>query len=306
VTEQLSGKAALVTGGTGGIGKGIALLLAQRGVRLIIVGRDADKGARAERELRDLSDNKNVEFFQSDLTLVQEAHRLADKVTNRWPAVHYLVHSAGIVRGRRVVTAEGLESNFATNYLSRFALTVRLLPALRAAGRPNESARILAVAHPGFGGAIHYNDINLTKNFSMIRAFKQFHFANDLFAAELARRLTVTGQRPSITISCLHPGPTKTDIDREMPLWMKLIVRFVVHPLASRASELPAAAALKLLSADEFEGESGVLFSMVGQFKRLALPSAAQDPQEGKKLWDLSESLISSAVRTASLAPAAL
>lgn len=207
------------------------------------------------------------------------------------------MHSAGVVRGRRVVTAEGFESNFATNYLSRFALTVRLLPVLQAAGRPGKSARILLVAHPGFDGTIHYEDVNLAANFSMIRAFKQFHYANDVFAAQLARRLTIAGARPSVTISCLHPGPTKTNIDTEMPLWMKSLVRFVVHPLFSRTPDVPAAAAVKLLLADEFEGESGGLFSLVGKFKRVTVSRNLQDPEEGERLWALSEAHVGSALR---------
>lgn len=294
--DRLKDRTALVTGGSDGIGKEIARALAQLGARLIIVGRDPDKGTRAEREIRASANNSNVEFIQADLSLVREARRLGDDVANRCSDLHYLVHSAGVVRGRRVLTREGFESNFATNYLSRFALTARLLAMLQAAGRPGKSARILLVAHPGFDGTIHYEDVNLATNFSTIRAFKQFHYANDVFAAQLARRLTIAGEQPSVTISCLHPGPTKTNIDSEMPLWMRSLVRFVVHPLVSRMPDVPAAAAVKVLMADEFEGESGVLFSMVGKFKRVAVPRNVQDPEEGKRLWALSEALVHSAV----------
>src|SRR6516164_2170089 len=247
---QLKEKVALVTGGTGGIGKEIARGLAQVCGKLIIVGRDAEKGAQTEREIRASSKDCDVRFFRADLSLMWEARRVSEEVSSHCPALHYLVHSAGFVRGRRVVTAEALESNFATNYLSRFAVTGRLLPTLQAAGRPGHSARVLFISHPGLDGTIHYDDVNLTTKFSTIRAFRQFHYANDLFTVEFARRQPSAGQGARITISCLHPGPTKTNIDREMPLWMKLLVRRVVHPLFSHAPEVPAAAALKLLLAD--------------------------------------------------------
>jgi len=299
--ERPRGKTALVTGGTDGIGKEIARGLAKITDKLIIVGRDAEKGAQAEREIRASSESCDVRFVRADLSLVREACRVGDEVTNRCPSLHYLVHSAGFIRGRRVMTAEGLESNFATNYLSRFALTVRLLSALRVAGRPGESARIILVAHPGFDGTIHYDDVNLTTNFSTIRAFKQFHYANDVFAVELARRLLVRSERPSVTISCLHPGPTKTNIDKEMPLWMKLMVRYVVHPLASRTPDAPATAALKLLLADEFEGDTGGLFSLVGKFKRVPAPRNAQNPEECAQLWTFSEALVRSALEQVEL-----
>jgi len=304
--SPLQGKIALVTGGTDGIGKEIARGLAQIMAELVIVGLDADKGARAEREIRASANNCDVHFVQADLSLVREARRLGDAVAKRWPAIHYLVHSAGFVRGRRVLTAEGLESNFATNYLSRFALTTRLLPSLRAAGRPGEAARILLVSHPGFNGAIQYDDVNLTTNYSTIKAFKQFHYANDVFAVELARRLSITGERPSVTISCLHPGPTKTNIDKEMPLWMNLMVRWVVHPLFSRTPDVPATAAFKLLLANEFEGESGALFSLVGKFRRVMVPPTVQDPEQGQRLWAFSEAQVHSALgRTPPVSPTA-
>jgi NAD(P)-dependent dehydrogenase (short-subunit alcohol dehydrogenase family) len=292
----LKEKVALVTGGTGGIGKEIARGLAQVSGKLIIVGRDTEKGTQAEREIRASAKDCDVRFVRADLSLLHEAHRVSDEVASHCSALHYLVHSAGFVRGRRVMTAEALESNFAANYLSRFALTVRLLPTLQAGGHPSESARVLFVSHPGFDGAIHYDDVNLTTNFSTIRAFRQFHCANDVFAVELTRRLAAPVGRPSVTTSCLHPGPTITEIDRDMPLWMKLMVRFVIHRLVSRAPSVPAATALKLLLADEFEGESGALFTLVGKFKRVPVARNVQDPAEGQRLWTLSEALVRSAL----------
>lgn len=303
--SPLKGKTALVTGGTDGIGKEIARGLAQVTAELIIVGRDADKGARAAREIGAAAENCEVRFVQADLSLMREARRLGDDVAKRWPKLHYLVHSAGFVRGRRALTAEGFESNFATNYLSRFVLTTRLLVCLQAAGRPGESARVLLVSHPGFTGTIHYDDVNLAKSYSTIRAFKQFHYANDVFAVELARQLSVSGERPSVTIACLHPGPTKTNIDKEMPLWMKLMVRYVAHPLFSRTPEVPATAALKLLLADEFEGESGALFTLVGNFKRVTVPETVQDPGQGERLWAFSEAQVRRALEQAPVSPTA-
>jgi NAD(P)-dependent dehydrogenase (short-subunit alcohol dehydrogenase family) len=296
MTERFSSKTALVTGGTDGIGKEIACRLAKPGTQLIIVGRDAQKGSRAEREIRALSGNNSVTFIQADLSLVQQAVRLGDEVANRWPVMHYLVHSAGVVRGRHVLTAEGIESNFATNYLSRFALTTRLLSSLQAAGRPGRSARIMFISHPGFSGTIHYEDVSLTTNFSTIKAFRQFHYANDVFAIELSRRLSETGERPSVTISCLHPGPTKkTNIAQEMPLWMKLMVRFVVCPLIAHTPDVPAAASMKLLLADEFEGQSGALYTLVGKFKSVTPSLNVQNPKEGERLWTISEAMVRSA-----------
>src|SRR5437870_4424906 len=117
--QRAHGRAALVTGGTDGIGKEVARGLAVAGVRVFIVGRDPEKGRRAAEELRGAGANADVQFLRADLSLMGEANRLAEEVARRAGALHYLVHSAGMVRGRRVLTEEGLESNFAVNYLSR-------------------------------------------------------------------------------------------------------------------------------------------------------------------------------------------
>jgi hypothetical protein len=79
-----------------------------------------------------------------------------------------------------------------------------------------------------------------------------------------------------------------------MPRWMKLMVRLLVHPLFSHTPSVPAAAALKLLLADEFEGESGVLFSLIGKFRRVTRSRNLQE--QGERLWSFSEALISSAL----------
>jgi NAD(P)-dependent dehydrogenase (short-subunit alcohol dehydrogenase family) len=140
---------ALITGGTDGIGRAVAGQLAAAGHGVLVVGTNNAKGIGAEREIRRESGNSQVHFLRADLTLVRETHRLADEVKSRCDHLHYLVHSAGMVRGHRVLTTEGVESNFAVNYLSRFALTNRLLPLLQAASRPGRSARIVLV-----GGAV--------------------------------------------------------------------------------------------------------------------------------------------------------
>src|SRR5438045_1299685 len=105
-------KTALVTGGTDGIGKEIALGLGRAGNRVIIVGRDGAKGARAVKEIIDAAGNPNVEYSQADLSLLCEVSRLSKEIAVKYPALHYLVLGAGVVRGRLQLTSEGVESNF--------------------------------------------------------------------------------------------------------------------------------------------------------------------------------------------------
>jgi NAD(P)-dependent dehydrogenase (short-subunit alcohol dehydrogenase family) len=94
---------------------------------VIRVGSTADKGAAAMRELRRSTGNDSVEFQQADLSLIRNVDVLAGQISRRWSKLHYLVLCAGIMRGEHTLTPEGIETNFAVNYLSRFALTRTLL-----------------------------------------------------------------------------------------------------------------------------------------------------------------------------------
>ena len=286
-----SRKNALVTGGTDGVGKEVARGLARAGRRVVLVGRDADKGARVEREIRETTGNADVQFQQADLSLVREANRLADEIAGRWPVLHYLVHSAGDARGRRELTAEGVESNFAINYLSRFALTERLLPLLEAAGQPGKAARIMIVSGAAQNGTIHFDDVNLTANFTTLRAVWQFCQANDVFTVELARRLAETDGDPRVTITSLKLGVVKTNIRREFPRWMQWLVPLVFDPLLGQAPQEAAESALRLLLAEDLEGATGVLFSKIKTLKQVIPTARVRDPEDGRRLWELSEHL---------------
>ncbi len=299
MSTTLHVKTALVTGGTDGIGKEIARGLAREGFHLIVVGRDAAKGARAERDLRHATQNPNIDFLQADLGLVRDVERLAGDIGGRWPALHTMVLNAGVVSGRRELTAEGIESSFAINYLSRFVLTRRLLPALATAGRPNRAARIVIVSGAARHGKIHFDDVNLTSNFATLRAVLQSCQANDLFTVELARRLASDPADPRLTVTCLKLGVIKTNIRKGFPGWMKVLVPLLFDPLLGQTPHDAAQAALRLLLAEDLEGVSGALFVKIRKLRRVAPDADLLDRDQGRRLWGLSEQLAAKALAIA-------
>jgi retinol dehydrogenase-12 len=291
MTRILREKTALVTGGTDGIGKEVARGLARAGHKVFLVGRDAIKGARAEQEIGSSTGNTDVCFIRADLSLASEAQRLAGEIASRISALHYLVHSAGIVRGWRELTAEGIESNFAVNYLGRFALTTHLLSLLETAGQPGDAARIVIVGGAAQNGTIHFDDVNLTANFATLRTVSQFCQANDVFTVELARRLAATHTARWVTITCLKIGVVKTNIRREFPRWMKVLVPLLFDPLLGQTPQEAAESALNLLLSPEHEGKSGALFLKIKTFRQIVPAARTVDPCEGRRLWELSERL---------------
>jgi len=302
VNASLGRRTALVTGGTEGIGKEIARGLASQGLHVILVGRNHAKGSTAEDDIRRTSDNPCVEFFAADLSLMREVRRLADTVTARGPTLHCLVHSAGIVCGRRLMTEEGIETNFAINYLARFALTGWLLPLLRAGARPEQAARILLISGAAQGRRIHFDDVNLASNFSTLRVVLQSCRANDLFTLEQARRLASDDPSSRIVINCLKLGVIKTTIRRGFPWWMKLLVPLLFDPFLGQTPSQAAEAALRLLVEDEFEGVTGALFSRIRTFRQLATDARAPDFADARLLWKLSEDMVANALSRVAVA----
>lgn len=283
-------KNALVTGGTDGIGKQIAIGLAREGCRVVIVGRNEQKGSRVAAELRWDTGNRNIEFLQADLSLMSEANRVAEEVASRFNNLKYLVHSAGTISDRWELTSEGVESNFAINYLSRFVLTQQLLPLLTAAGEQRNAARIVIINGAAQSGTINFDDVNLSSNFGLLRMVGQSCRANDVFTLELARRLASTGP-PRVTVTCLKMGVVKTNIRKApgFPWWMKLLVPLMMDPLIGLTPVEAADPALKLLLSSEYEGITGALYLMIRKFRALSPLAEVVEPEIGRKLWNLSE-----------------
>jgi len=286
---------ALVTGGTDGIGKAIARVLAKEGIGVVVVGSNAEKGAAAVRELRQTSGNADIEFLGADLSLIRNVDALAVEVSKNWPRLHYLVLCAGIVRGQHSLTSEGIETNFAVNYLSRFALTERLLANLAAEGLADQAARILVISGAAQDGKIQYDDVNLTGRFGVLRAVSQFCEANDVFALELARRMTAAAPSQNVAVTVLKVGAVRTNIRSQFPTWMKLLVPLVIDPFLSQTPSQIAASARHLLLDPKFERVSGALFRHIKQFKALKAGPRTSDPAEGRRLWALSDQLAAQA-----------
>jgi NAD(P)-dependent dehydrogenase (short-subunit alcohol dehydrogenase family) len=290
-------RTALVTGGTDGIGKAIALMLAKEGIGVVVVGSDPKKGIVAVHQLREISGNDQIEFLRADLSVIANANALAAAFSARWPRLHYLVLCAGIMRGEYSLSADGYEVNFAINYLSRFALTEALLPRLAADGLVNDASRILVISGAAHSGTIHYEDVNLTGKFSILRVVSQFCEANDVFTIELARQIKETAPRSFLTVTVLKIGAVRTNIRSRFPIWMKLLVPLIIDPFLSQTPEQIATSARRLLLGPEFEGVTGALFRHVKRFKEMQPGLRTSDPAEGRRLWALSKRLVAKATK---------
>ncbi|HEY6866008.1 MAG TPA: SDR family NAD(P)-dependent oxidoreductase [Candidatus Eisenbacteria bacterium] len=282
---------ALVTGGTDGIGKEAARALARTGHEVVIVGRDVEKGRRAEDELRAGTGCRAIEFMPADLGLMREVERLAGRISDRWDALHVLVHSAGVVRFRRELTGEGIEAAFAINALGRFALTRRLIPRLAAGGRSGRAARVVLVGGAARGGRIHDEDVSLGPGYNVVRSILQVQHANDVLTVEFARRLAREGLGARVSVTCLKIGVASTNIRQTFPRWARWLVRGVLDPFIGQ-TPAQAAAAVETLALDPtLEGLTGTLFEKVTRLRPASPGPRVLDPAEGRRLWTLCERL---------------
>jgi len=282
-------KNVIISGGTDGVGKEIAIGLASLGFRLLIVGRNAEKGARVRSEIQTETKNYHIRFLHADLSLISESERLCNRILDRFTEIHYLIHCAGIIHSRWELTEEGVEKNFATNYLSRFHITQRLAPLMLQTGKPGDPARIMVVNGAIKNGRVNFDDVNLTNKFSLFRFVSQQCRANDLFATELAARLEQQNKK-TVIVDNYKLGVVKTNIRKTFPTWLHVIVA-VLDPLIGMSSNQAAQPALELLLNNKYEGESGAYIKIL-RFHKLKQPNNSIDVTERKRLWELSERLI--------------
>ena len=204
---DLTGRRALVTGGSDGIGLGIATRLAAAGAHLILPVRNPTKGEAAVARIRETAPNASVTLHPLDLSSLSSVAALGETLRREGDPIHLMINNAGVMTPpERQTTADGIELQFGTNHLGHFALVAELLPLLRA-GNARVTSQISIAANQG---AIHWDDLNWESSYSGMRAYSQSKIAFGLFGLELDRRSRAGGW--GITSNLSHPGVAPTSL----------------------------------------------------------------------------------------------
>lgn len=269
-------KICLITGVTSGIGKETALGLARRGMRVAIVGRDADRTRATADWIKREAGTDQVSFLLADLSSQTDVRKVAREVRERYPRLDVLVNNAGAIFTRRETTVDGFERTWALNHLAYFLLTHELLGLLKASA-PARIVNVASTMHTG--GIIDFNDLQGEKRYRGIRAYSQSKLANVLFTYALARRLEGTG----ITANCLHPGGVATGFGQNTPGALKLLMKLAKPFLIT--AEQGAATSIYLASSPDVEGASGGYFA---KCKPARSSAASRDEALQERLWALS------------------
>lgn len=270
---KVADKIVLITGSTDGVGKLVALRLAQAGARVLLHGRSREKGERVVAEIRAATASDKLEFHLADLASLADVRALAAAVAVTHDRLDLLINNAGIGFGprgvmRREISRDGHELRFAVNYLSGFLLTHLLLPTLRRSA----PARIVNVSSAG-QYPIDFEDVMLARGYEGTRAYRQSKLAQVMFTIDLAEQLKDAG----VTVNCLHPA---TFMNTNM------VIGSGYSP--SSSVEEGADAILHLATSSELEGKTGLYFDG----KRQARANAqAYDAAARQRLRELSVGL---------------
>ena len=241
---NVQGKTILITGSTDGLGRLVAKRLAAAGAKVLIHGRNRERGEQLLREIR-AGGKGEAEFHQADFASLAEVQRLAADVLRGHKRIDVLVNNAGLGSGpdmkTRATSADGFELRFAVNHLAGFLLTYLLLPAIL----KSAPARIVNVSSLG-QQAIDFGDVMLERAYDGGRAYRQSKLAQILFTIDLARELADKG----VAVNSLHPA---TFMDTNM---VRLNGVTPINTVAQGAD-----AVIKLVVSDEVARKSGLFFN---------------------------------------------
>lgn len=273
-TASLAGKTVVIAGATSGVGLAAAQEVARYGGRLALVARNAAKARAVQAQLeRDFG--AEVSVFLADFARLADVHRVADQLLDALERIDVLINSAGVHCTRRELTEDGHERVFAVNHLASFALTLRLIPRMRAAGR----GRIVQVNSQGhrFGG-LNLDDLDWRRRFYVgLLAYGASKTAQLLTVWELADRLAGSG----VTVIAMHPGQVRTGIGMNNGPLYRSFQRTVIGPFLQDA-RVSGESLHVLAAAPELEGVTGRYFNRT----HLETPAPhALDRDVGRAVW---------------------
>ena len=306
---DLTGRTALVTGATSGLGLGVARLLAGANATLIVTGRSVAKCAAALADVRrHAPDGALISCVELELLSLNATARAAAAVASAVKArssrgLELLVANAGIMMPPSLLrSADGIEAQFATNHLGHFHLANLLMPQLREAGKSG-GARVVAVSSLAHNFApsrppLSLAELNDESAYSSLRSYGWSKLANILWSRELTRR------EPGVCADAVHPGVVDGNILRYsmVPEWIaRAAMSWIAWDVETAA--LTVMAPLVRTGADEGQvsgedqrgchGAAGRYFVPIGRER--AASAQAGDAALARRLWEWSEELVAQA-----------
>lgn len=294
---DLTGRLAVVTGASDGIGRVIATRLAAAGAEVIMPVRSAGKGESAAEGIRSGVTGAKVSTRTLDLSSLDSVMAFAAGLLDEGRPIGILVNNAGVMQPpARQVTKDGFELQFGTNHLGHFALTLGLLPLLRE-GRARVTHQTSIAAR---SGGIDWDDLNGEVGYDAMKTYSQSKIAVGLFARELDARSRAAGWGISSNLS--HPGVSPTNLlaaqpgmGREKETGGRRMIRItsrlgVTGTVESAALPALLAATGSASEGDQFYGPRRLVAGPPVLLKDLWTPLRSMG--DARRIWEVSEGLV--------------
>lgn len=279
--DTLTGRTVLVTGATSGIGEAAVERLARLGARVHMVARTRDRGVAARKRIAArLSDagqeaRSRLELELCDLSDLDAVRSLAVQVLARAPALHGVLHNAGVLPGTRQRSGQGHELAFATNVLGPFLLTNLLLPALRA----EPPSRVVLVSSGGmYTARLQLDDLELNRReYDGARVYAHTKRIEVMLAELWAERERGSG----VSFASLHPGWVDTPgLETSLPRFHRFL-----RPLL-RDPDQGADTGVWLLATQAAELQPGAFWHDRRPRPRHRVPWTRSSRAEADQLWN--------------------
>ncbi len=293
---DLTGRRAVVTGASDGMGLGMAASLADAGAEVVIPVRNRAKGEAALDRIRSTVPGARLVLHDLDLSSLDSVAALGERLVAEGTPIHLLVNNAGVMTPpERQATADGHELQLGTNHLGHFALTGRLLPLLRA-GRARITSQSSVAARRG---AINWDDLDWERSYDGMAAYRQSKLACALFGLELGRRSAAAGW--GVTSNVSHPGVAPTSLLAARPeigrsrdtVGVRVIRWLSAHGILAGTVESAKLPALLAVTAGEDGGFYGPQWpgNAGGPPGRQELWAPFRRDDDAARLWEVSEEL---------------
>ncbi|PXX69299.1 NAD(P)-dependent dehydrogenase (short-subunit alcohol dehydrogenase family) [Nocardia tenerifensis] len=283
-----SGRTALITGAGSGIGLETARVLAARGARVILAGRNQSKLDEAVEVVRAAAPQAETATLLLDLSDLASVRGAAQRVAET-ETIDLLFNNAGVMNlPTRQPTRDGFEMTVGTNHLGHFAFDAQLWPAVRRSA----VARVVTVSAIAARWPLGKLDDLMSENsYRGMAAYAKSKRANVVYTLELARRIAHTPVKALV----VHPGSAMTSLQRHgtgvlTRLFTPLAARVLMGSSAGAAWPSLYAATSPDVTSGEFIGPAG-RDQTSGTPTPAKLPKDAEDAELGARLWADSERL---------------
>ncbi|KAI8150267.1 hypothetical protein BJV82DRAFT_586522 [Fennellomyces sp. T-0311] len=287
---DLSGKIAIITGSNTGIGKVCATEMARKNCHVIVACRTEKKGTKAVADIKAETGNDKVEFMKLDLLSLAAVKAFAEEFRSKYDQLDILMNNAGVMMCPYGLSEDGIETQFATNHVAHYYLTMLLLPVLE----KSAPSRIVNVSSKG-----HYMTSLRAVSFDKVSDAKtynpNFHYGlskacNILFTRELSKRLEAKGI-DNIFVNTNHPGVVRSELSRHI-MSPSGVLETIYNNCITITTEQGALTQLYLATSPEVESKN-----IKGKFYvPYAVPGYvngySSSDENATKLWEFTESLL--------------